>query len=221
MNKVLGTALLIALSICPPIAAAKGLLRTTVSCFCKASPQRQSFQPNPSAIFYDLTGSVALSFTGGPGVAFMPANMSDCSKKCASVARNEKSQIAAAACARGIADGSTIYIDYSLGTRPYFDLLGWKLINKPTSDLQGWICPSPWLSNTSNQINGLTADGRCKKLHGTYTGPAFPNGTQLGGNSDFTWGNEIWVYGNSANGGAAVYQHYGWGAGPVCAIDGL
>lgn len=221
MKKAIGTAFLAALIACPPPVLAAGIIKTTkVTCFCKASSASQSFQPNPSAVIYDMTGSAALTFTGSFGVAHVPANMGDCRNKCRTVAINEKSQIAAAACARNIANDSWIHINHTLGTRPYFDTVALKLINKPASPHKEWICPSPWHSNTSNQVGGITTDGRCKKLHGTYTGPAFPNGTQLGGNSAFTWGNEIWVYGTSANGGAAVYQQYGLQVDPaICDLQ--
>ena len=95
-----------------------------------------------------------------------------------------------------------------------------KLINKPAAFRMEWVCPPPWRSNTSNQIGGITGDQRCKKLQGTYSGPAFPNGTQIGANVAFTWGNEIWVYGTTANGGAAIYQQYNLQTTPaVCDLD--
>lgn len=67
-------------------------------------------------------------------------------------------------------------------------------------------CPEGWLSNTNNENGGVTTDGRCKKM---ICGPIdlkpLPkNGTQIGDNLGFIWGNEIWWYGTKENGGLPI-----------------
>ena len=79
------------------------------------------------------------------------------------------------------------------------------LTNTPLIPSTQWKCPPTWLSNTSNQLGGITTDQRCKKQVATISGvPSPPIGTQLG-SWGFTWGNEVWAYGTSANGGAAFH----------------
>jgi hypothetical protein len=65
-------------------------------------------------------------------------------------------------------------------------------------------CPAGWYSNTTNQLAGVTGDGKCKKP--VCTGISVPppaNGTQVG-SWGFTWGDSLIAYGSTENGGAAV-----------------
>lgn len=202
MKKPIGTCLAITLALLMQHAHARNELKTTkVTCFCKATRSGQS-------TILNLASSKPYEITGGPGVALVPENMSNCRKHCLKQAQDRRLEIAAAACSMGVPDDTWITIQHTLGTRRYFETAHFKLTNKPATPRMEWVCRAPWRSNTSNQIGGITQDRRCKKLHGTYTGPAFPNGTDIGGGNAFTWGNEIWVYGTAANGGAALYQQY-------------
>lgn len=70
-------------------------------------------------------------------------------------------------------------------------------------------CPKDWYVNTTNELGGITPnwDKKCKKLSckPMNVNPPFPNGTPLGPNGSlgFTWGDELWIFGTPANGGAS------------------
>lgn len=74
-------------------------------------------------------------------------------------------------------------------------------------------CPKGWLSNDYSGTGTVNVDGgatnhtttACKKMACGPLGirPPAPNGTPIG-TWGFTWGDEIWAYGTTANGGAAV-----------------
>jgi len=105
-----------------------------------------------------------------------------------------------------VPNGSTVRTYYlaASGTYQFAAAVG-VLTNTPLIPSSQWKCPPTWNSNTSNQLGGITTDQRCKKLVGSISGvPAPANGTQLG-SWGFTWGNEVWAYGTSANGGAAFH----------------
>ncbi len=71
-------------------------------------------------------------------------------------------------------------------------------------------CPPGWTSNTPQTSAGITPDGKCKRAAGQLTAPPYPpNGWQItngttNGLWGFTWGNGVYAWGTSSNGGAAV-----------------
>lgn len=173
----------------------------TVTCFCEAFTVIPPITQRRSV--HDLTPDLGGLTFAGMNPAYNAGHNDECKSKCCNVAINNQQQIANDACSRSVADGEYVMMNFKLGTRNFQEACHRKLVNKPATPHKDWVCPSTWLSNSSNQPNGITSDGKCKKLSGTYTGPLFPNGTQFAGNTAFTWGNEIWVYGTAANGGAA------------------
>ena len=73
-----------------------------------------------------------------------------------------------------------------------------------TGGVKTCICPTGWLSNTSNTAGGVTTDGACKRAVCDHMsiGPFPPNGTAIG-TWGFTWGDGVYAWGTSANGGAS------------------
>jgi hypothetical protein len=124
--------------------------------------------------------------------------------KCSTAAtQNANFNSAAFWCSRGVPNGSTIraYAAVSTGAYSAAQTKG-VLTNLPA--VTQTKCPNGWLANPSNVNGGVTTDGKCKKASGTLSITPLPaNGTQLG-TYGFSWGNVIWAWGTTANGGAAV-----------------
>lgn len=163
-----------------------------------------------------VAGAGVLNSTSPPN----QATASQCQSACASWAapyvhpQALSQSTATQACAAGAQNGALIRAYYKttgmLQTNPFTNTyqpavaLG-VLVKTPGTVTQGWRCPAPWLSNTSNQPGGFTGDQRCKRLAGSITISPLPaDGTQIS-SWGFTWGNEVWAYGTAANGGAASY----------------
>lgn len=175
-------------------------------CFCDVSTENMNGARSPKDVFMSFTSNIGLSFTG----IFQQseANQVFCQATCKAAAEAAgRPAIVNATCAAQASKGAsglvTVMAYSKAGTRPYRIAADFgEVLYKPEVKQTTCVCPVGWLSNTSNAPNGTTADGRCKKLSGTYTGPTFPNGTQIGNNNEaFTWGNEIWIYGSPSNGG--------------------
>ena len=184
--------------------------QAAATCFCKISTDNIEGATSATGTVIDLTGDPILPspFTG----LFQQSESRQqfCQASCSIAAQAVGKPTAMnAACAAHASSTTVIAIGvraYSaVGTRTYrvAETFGEAYFH-PAIKQTICSCPSGWLSNTSNLPAGVTGDGRCKKLSGTYTGPLFQNGTPIGaGGEAFTWGNEIWVYGTAANSGKA------------------
>lgn len=178
------------------------------TCFCDVSTNNLYGAPSASGVFMSFTGNIGLSFTG----LFQQGEDKQvfCQATCKATAEAiGKPAIRDAACAAQAQKGASGLVPiraYSkVGTKVYRVAADFgEVLYTPEVKQTTCICPTGWLSNSSNAPNGITTDGRCKKLSGTYSGTVFPNGTQIGSNNEaFTWGNEIWIYGTPSNGGKA------------------
>lgn len=202
-----------------------GKLPPTLAAPVRVSTQKAlpSYQCNCLIHIANLTGQ---NTAGGAGALqnFLPASsqpnanacQSWCSAKAAQYVHPQSLSQATAtqACLAGAQSGATVLAYYKTTgmpqTSPFANTyqpavaLG-VLIKAPAVVKQGWRCPPTWISNTSNQLGDFTDDQRCKRMAGSITiSPAPANGTQLG-DWGFSWGNEVWAYGSTANGGAATF----------------
>jgi hypothetical protein len=178
------------------------------TCFCKISKDNLWGATAGTGICKDLTPNVARNFTGQS-----EPDQEACRLSCGPVAEPLKSSqsIAAACCAIGAPNGSAIRAFSAVGTKAYrparetvsgLPIVIGILTNTPA--ITQAKCPAGWLANQTNVDGGVATDGRCKKLSGIMNiTPSPPNGTEIG-TYGFTWGNEVWTIGATANGGAAV-----------------
>ena len=183
-------------------------INATATCFCVVSYNDLTDQQNRSGVCMDLTSIVNTSYGG----AFPEKddNRKDCARKCSDAAMQltapQKQAIADCACSAGLFNGTTIRSYSAVGTKRYqSDASIGILINTPQVTQATCNCPTGWAANTTNVDGGVTADGKCKKLvcGPISTGPFPANGTQVG-NWGFTWGNALYAWGSSANGGAPI-----------------
>ena len=165
--------------------------------------------------YSNLTNSVVKSgvlldfgtIPGGPPCGD-PGKQSNCTynvgQKVAQMTAAQRQQLATDACAAGVANGTLIRAYSMVAPNSYVlvQTVG-TLVNTPQQTQTTCNCPPDWTSNTSNTAGGITTDGKCKKQVASMTiSPAPPN-TNIG-TWGFTVGNDIYVWGNSANGGAPV-----------------
>jgi hypothetical protein len=178
------------------------------TCFCVISYDNLNYQLQRSGVCYDLTQAINTSYTGPNQQG--STNQDKCKALCNATAAylisTETQKIADCACAAGKPTGTPLRGYSAVGTKAYV------LANATMGNLQNTAavttttcqCPSGWLSNTTNVDGGVTIDGKCKKQFGNLNpGVVLPDGTALG-NWGFTWGNGIWAYGSTANGGEAT-----------------
>jgi hypothetical protein len=175
------------------------------TCFCKISKDDLRGQRTASGVVMDLTGDVNKTYTGV--YQQHEDNQVDCKKLCKTAAEAyTKQNIANASCAAGVSDNSWINAFSAVGTKVYREALEiGQLANKPQVTSTTCTCPPSWLANPTNVPGGVTSDGKCKKLAAKPINitPLPPNGTPVG-SWGFTWGDEVWAMGSSANGGAAA-----------------
>lgn len=182
--------------------------KMTATCFCVISYDNLHFKLQRSGVCYDLTQAINKIYTGVNQQG--SANQDDCKVRCnataASLISTETQKIADCACAAGKPTGTPLRGYSAVGMKAYV------VANETMGNLQNIAevktttcqCPSGWLSNANNVDGGVTNDGKCKKHIGTLNpGVVLPNGTALG-NWGFTWGDGIWAYGASSNGGEPI-----------------
>jgi len=180
------------------------LKAVAATCFCIISYDNLHYQLQRTGVCYDLTQAINKTYSGANQQG--SANQNDCKARCnataASLISTETQKIADCACAAGKPTGTPLRGYSSVGTKAYV------VANETMGNLQNIAevktttckCPTGWLSNT-NVDGGVTTDGKCKKNVGTINSSILPpDGTVLG-SWGFTWGNGIWAYGSSANGG--------------------
>lgn len=130
----------------------------------------------------------------------------DCNNKCGVLFDQNRTAIAAQACALNLPNGIDIRAAWWIGTQNVN-----QARNAPLQVKYGQKCPgNGWMSNTDNQIGGITFDGKCKgeyTLTWTPANPGLPalspppNGTPIG-TWGFYWNNHLVVWGTAANNGA-------------------
>jgi hypothetical protein len=157
----------------------------------------------------DLTAQVGKTY-GGPSQQ-SEYNQDDCRRRCKIVADivGEKN-VRIAACAAGVVTWPPTWLAplnawSRVGIRPYRLARDFgTLISKPELKQKVCTCPQGWLSNTTNVAAGVTSDGRCKRLAAKpiNINPLPSDGTAVG-SWGFTWGNELWAWGSTVNGGGA------------------
>lgn len=170
--------------------------RADATCFCKLSYIDNTNLKSAIGVVKDITGEVNKKYTG----PFQQgdANQTDCNTRCTNAAAKYTGNPALAAqlCAQGIPNGSAIRAWSAVGTREYksAQYIG-VLLNTPAVTSTKCVCPPDTMTNTSNQVGGVPADGKCKKhVCGPITGiPLPPNGTPIG-TWGFTWENTVWAF---------------------------
>ncbi|NDG85441.1 MAG: hypothetical protein EBX52_10465, partial [Proteobacteria bacterium] len=193
------------------------------TCWCRASymllaPNYEQSANSPG-VFKDYTSTVNLKFSGV--FPQSPGNQNQCIAQCKTAASGDvhSQTIANQLCQLGITY-RRIWTYAAVGTRKYdfAQSLGLltnepKKVTCPSNSTQSGetcvmtvpatkTCPNNWLSNTSGQNASITLDGICKKM---VTGCALPGSApqsgSLIGNYGVVENGNIYVYGNSANGG--------------------
>ncbi len=120
-------------------------------------------------------------------------------------------------CGSTAPNNSPIRAFAKLGTQPYVLVKDVGVLTKILEvSTTTCMCPQGWTSNTSGVAGGVTTDGKCKKKVATMSLTTPPVNSQIGtlvlandGKEVFTpWGftegNDVFVWGTSANGGAKV-----------------
>ena len=201
----------------------------TATCFCKISFSNLEGQTHAINVCQDLTGpgpgKVDRTYSGP--FQQSEANQVDCQTLCRTAAATllgpppnvngasfqpplNDQGVANACCAIGAPNNSGVYAFSSVGNKVYrvaqpvgggADGNG-LLLNQPAVTQNR--CPTGWLANPSNVDGGVTTDGRCKKFAGTLSIVPLPATGTLLGTYGFVWGNAVWAWGTTANGGAAV-----------------
>jgi hypothetical protein len=139
-----------------------------------------------------------------PPPNYLQNNQNDCNSRCSAAASNAKNGNAALVTAACNASGSGTMV-------PINAVAKYGSTNLPTQNPIGYVvrdtvqtCPSGWLSNLSNLQGGPTQDGKCKKVVQQLSGtPLPPDGTPVG-TWGFVSGNNLFAWGTTANGGAAI-----------------
>ena len=175
------------------------------TCFCKISKDVLTNLTASSGVCRDLTATVGHSYTGLNQQG--EANRQNCNDpRCKNAATPliGNQAVATACCQLGAANGTPIYAYSAVGTKTYRSgvHIG-NLTNTPA--VTQTKCPVGWLANPTNVDGGVTSDGKCKKLSAQplLVPPLPPNGTPIG-TYGFTWGNAVYAWGTTANGGAAI-----------------
>ncbi|MCC6726621.1 MAG: hypothetical protein IT258_19120 [Saprospiraceae bacterium] len=174
------------------------------TCFCVVSYDNLTNKPHRTGECLDLTGVVNTTYS-----TMSQNNRNKCNNKCtmaaAALTSAQKQSIANCACAANKGTGTIITAFSALSTADYLTAqqIG-VLTNSPTVTQTTCKCPSGWLANDTNVDGGNTSDGKCKKGVCSPIGvtPLPPNGTPIGSSWGFTWGNAIYAWGTTANGGA-------------------
>jgi hypothetical protein len=182
-------------------------INTTATCFCVASYDDLAGKDSRSGVCMDLTSIVNTTYSGLDPERY--PNRVDCQSKCTIAAANltsaEIQAIADCSCAAGKANGTELIAFAAVGTKKYLSAQSLKkLVSSPQVTSTTCNCPTGWAANMTNIDGGVTADGKCKKLvcGPISTGPFPADGTPLG-NWGFTWGNALYAWGSTTNGGAA------------------
>ncbi len=180
------------------------------TCFCKISSDNLQGATNATHVCNDLTGNVGVHYNAGQIPLAQDKREADCSTKCSTAAASYtqpgtlKQAVAACACANGAPNGANIFAWSAVGTGPYKTSAPIIAPLHRTAAVVETKCPSGWLANQTNVDGGVTVDGKCKKLSGPLSVmPVPPNGTALG-TYGFSWGNAVYAWGTTANGGAAI-----------------
>lgn len=181
------------------------------TCFCVISKDNLTAKTSATGVCQDLTAAVGLHWSSptSPPIAHS-ARESACSSACSPKVSdyitdaNKKHAIEQCACSGGAPNGQVINGWRAVGNNGQYDATGTIGTIHRTNAVTQTKCPSGWLSGSTNVDGGVTTDGRCKKLSGTLSITPVPaNGTPLG-TYGFSWGNEIWAWGTTANGGAPI-----------------
>jgi len=178
------------------------------TCFCKISAWdalSNICHPDDNQVAMDLTGVVNTKY-GWPRNG---AQAAECSRKCSDASNQVNlATLANTECSRGFPNGTVLRAFSALGNcgrwgkYKVVDTIG-TLTNTPEVTNTTCTCPNGWLANTTNEDGGVTEDKKCKKFAASNTvTPPPPNGTPVG-TWGFMWGNGIYAWGTSANGGAA------------------
>ncbi len=183
-------------------------IKVAATCFCVISYDDLNYKLQRSGVCYDLTQAINTSYSGPnqQGSANQAKCKSLCNATAASLISTETQKIADCACAAGKPTGTPLRGYSAVGTKAYV------LANATMGSLQNTAevktttcqCPPGWLSDT-NVDGGVTTDGKCKKLVcGPWDATAFPppNPGVIVGTWGFTWQNQLWAFGTTANGGA-------------------
>jgi hypothetical protein len=180
------------------------------TCFCKISSDNLQGANNATHVCNDLTSNVGVHYNAGQTPLAQDKREADCSTKCSTAAAQYaqpgplKQAVAACACGNGAPNGANIYAWSAVGTGPYKTSAPIIAPLHRTAAVVQTKCPAGWLANMTNVDGGVTADGKCKKYSGPLgVTPVPPNGTALG-TYGFSWGNGVYAWGTTANGGAAV-----------------
>lgn len=200
-----------------------GAAHAKATCFCKISFANLDGKTQATSVCRDLTSTVNKSYTGA--YQQHEDNQKDCRDRCKTATQQfvnappstsgfspppNSQPIANACCAAGAPHNATVVTFSAVGTKAYriahpdpAGPQGFGLLQNQPAVTQK-KCPAGWLANQTNVDGGVTADGKCKKFAGTLSvTPLPPNGTQVG-SYGFTWGNGLWAWGTSSNGGEAV-----------------
>lgn len=121
-----------------------------ITCFCKVSSDNLSgvCHPDSSQILFDLTGTVNKAYDWPR----TETKWQDCKLRCSDAANAAKNAVAAAACRKGVAGGTTFRAYAALGNcgkKGEYAAAGTfgKLINTPAITETTCVCPQGWTPN--------------------------------------------------------------------------
>jgi hypothetical protein len=172
--------------------------KAEATCFCKISKENLTNSKSASGVLLDLTSNVGKTYTTSIKNGFEQSdkNQTDCNTRCTTAAASYTGQqsIAAQACAAGAPNGTVVRAWSAVGTKEYKTAQQIGTLTNIAAVTQQ-VCPAGSLANSTNQP-GLTTDGKCKKHvnPGCPLNPAPPNGTPIGTNWGFTWGDGVWQW---------------------------
>lgn len=190
-----------------PLLPKGGASPVTANCFCQASIDNLTGKTSPFGVFKDFTDEVNTSYGGW--FQQSEENQADCKQLCKTAAEAVgRDGLVKAACAANVPTWppnymATVGVFSRVGVRPFRLAVSFgDFIYKPTIMKSVCVCPAGWWSNTSNKLADVTTDGKCKKVGGHFSIAPFPPDGTLIGSWGATFGNELWVFGTPANGGA-------------------
>lgn len=211
----------------PGPALASSTAAANYTCHCEVYARDANAVAGPNKGIF--LGTAAAYVVAGGNIPPKPDPV-QCQNSCAAATNSlfQSQPVATNACGSQVPTGSLIRswsrtVNYPYATNqqnpnlPRIANVVGTLKNTPAITKFEDRCPPTWWANSNNQAGGVTTDGQCKKLAGTMNVPPYPaNGTQIG-SWGFTWGNEVWVRGTTANGGAASHNNVSTPA--VCAFQ--
>ncbi len=184
--------------------------QAAATCFCKVSKDVLWNKTSATGVLLDLTGEVNKSFTGA--YQQHEDNQKSCKNTCAKLIADKYTKnlgIAQATCAAGAANLTEIKAWSAVGTKAYREaaVVG-VIVNQAPVTTTICRCPNGWFTNNTpnSNVNGgvtVVTSGNCKRLAGymVNVNPLPPNATAMG-SWGFTWFDQLWEYGTTANGGA-------------------